>query len=165
MRREHRGPWAVGRVAALAAAVLAAACARSPVPARLGGLSRGKVVQGERAARLVAELHGRDVAPVTSTVAEYGRGAQLTLYVSAFADGAEANRILAAMLARLASGATPFSPPRELRETPGHWFTVGPGGHHALWAADHSVYWVTGDPQRLRQAVGELPSPPTGAWT
>lgn len=158
-----RGPWTVGR-AALAAAVLAAGCARSPAPARLGGLARGKVLQGERAARLVAGLHGSDVAPLTSTVAEYGRGAQLTLYVSAFADGAEANRTLAAMLARLESGETPFSPPRELREAPGRWFTVGPGGHHALWAAGSSVFWLAGDPLRLQQAVTELPAPPTGAW-
>jgi hypothetical protein len=164
MRSVVSGQWSVVR-AALAMALLLVGCARSPAPARLGGLARGKVVQGERAARLVAQMHASDVAPVTSTVAEYGRGAQLTLYVSAFADGAEANRTLAAMLARLESGATPFSPPRELRETPGHWFTLGPGGHHALWAADHSVYWLTGDPLRLRQAVGELPSPPTGTWT
>jgi hypothetical protein len=164
MRGVISGRWSVvGR--ALPIAVLVVGCARAPVPARLAGLARGSVLQGERAARLVGELHGRDVAPVSSAVAEYGRGPQLTLYVSAFADGAEANRTLAAMLARLESGATPFSPPRELRETPGHWFTVGPGGHHALWAADHSVYWLTGDPLRLRQAVSELPSPPTGTWT
>ena len=157
------GRWSVIRKA-LPIAVLLAGCARAPVPVRLGGLTRGKVVQGERAARLVEELHGRDVAPLTSTVAEYGRGAELRLYLSRFPDGAAANRVLAAMLARLESGETPFMPPRELRDQPGRWFTVGPGGHHALWAAGDSVYWLTGDPLHLQRAVAELPAPPTGAW-
>ena len=157
------GQWSVIRKA-LPLAVLLAACARAPVPARLGGLARSRVWQGERAARLVEELHGRAVAPASSTVAEYGRGGELRLYLSSFPDGAEANRILAAMLTRLESGDTPFTPPRELREQPGRWFTVGPGGHHALWAVGSSVYWLTGDPLRLQQATAELPAPPTGAW-
>jgi len=151
--------------ALLIGALLAVGCARTPVPARLGGLTRSKLLQGERAARLVESLHGKDVAPVSSAVAEYGRSGQLTLYLSRFPDGAEAHRNLARMLGRLDSGETPFTPPRELRELPGHWFTVGPGGHHALWASGDAVYWVTGDPERLRRAVNELPSPPTGIWT
>ena len=163
MRGVDRGPWAVGR-AMVALAVALAACARGPLPARLGGLARSRVWQGERAARLVEELQGRAVAPARSTVAEYGRAGELRLYLSRFPDGAEANRILAAMLARLESGDTPFTPPRELREQPGRWLTVAPGGHHALWAAGATVYWLTGDPLRLQQAASELPAPPTGAW-
>jgi hypothetical protein len=150
---------------ALPIAMLVAACGRAPLPARLGGLARTKVWQGERAARLVEELHGKAVAPVSSAVAEYGRAGELRLYLSSFPDGAEANRTLAAMLVRLESGETPFMPPRELRDQPGRWFTVGPGGHHALWAAGSSVYWLTGDPLHLQRAAAELPSPPTGAWT
>ena len=163
MKPVARYPLAVARTM-LVAAVLLAGCARAPVPARLGGLTRSKVWQGERAARLVGELHGGDVAPTSSTVASYGRRGELRLYLSIFPDGARANRTFAAMLARLESGETPFSRPRELRETPGRWFTVGPGGHHALWAAGSSVYWLTGDPNRLQQAVSELPAPPSGAW-
>ena len=164
MRGVISGRWSlVSR--ALPLALLVVGCARAPVPARLAGLARGSVLQGDRAARLVGELHGSDVAPVSSTVAEYGRGPLLRLYLSSFSDGAAANRSFAAMLARLGSGKTPFSPPRELREAPGHWFTVGPGGHHALWTAGSSVYWLTGDPIRLQRAVVELPSPSAGVWT
>jgi hypothetical protein len=158
------GRWSVVS-RALPIALLVVGCARMPVPARLAGLARGSVLQGERAARLVGDLHGSDVAPVSSTVANYGRGPQLRLYLSSFSDGAEAKRVFAAMLARIGSGDTPFTPPRELREAPGHWFTVGPGGHHALWTAGSSVYWLTGDPARLQRAVAELPSPSTGVWT
>ena len=145
-------------------ALLLVGCARSPVPAWLGGLARGAVWQGERAARLVAELHGREVAPASSTVAEYGRRAELRLYLSRFPDGAAASRVLARMLARLGSGETPFMPPRELRDAPGRWLTVGAGGHHALWAAGDTVYWITGEPLRLQQALAELPAPPGGVW-
>jgi len=163
MRGVVGGRWSV-LTRSLPLALLLAACARTPLPARLGGLARGKVWQGERAARLVEELHGKAVAPESSAVAEYGRGRELRLYLSRFPDGARANRTLAAMLARLRSGETPFTPPRELRELPGRYFMLGPGGHHAVWAVGDSVYWLTGDPTRLRQAVGELPAPPTGAW-
>ncbi len=164
MRDVGRGPWAVGRTALLAVVVLAA-CARTPLPKRLGGLVRTRVWSGESAARLMEELHGRSVAPASSAVAEYGRAGQLRVYRSRFADPAAAHGTLVRMLGRLETGDTPFSPPRELREYPGHWFTVGPGGHHALWESDESVYWLTGDPDMLQRAVEELPAASSGHWT
>jgi hypothetical protein len=111
------------------------------------------------------DLHGKDVAPATSNIAEYGRAGQLRVYCSRFANAATAHGTLMRMLGRLETGDTPFTPPRELREYPGHWFTVGPGGHHALWESAESVYWLTGDPDLLERAVEELPAPTSGNWT
>jgi len=164
MRPVARGPWPVAR-AALAAAVILAGCARAPLPRRLGGLTRTRVWSGESAAKLMEELHGRSVAAASSTVAEYGRAGQLRLYRSRFGDAATAHGTLLRMLSRLETGETPFSPPRELRDYPGHWLTVGPGGHHALWESDESVYWLAGEPGRVQQAVEELPAPSSGHWT
>jgi hypothetical protein len=158
-----RGPWAVGRTAVLLAAV-AVACARSPLPGRLCGMARGRVWNGRQAASLVAEMHGKGVAPATSAVAEYGRAGQLRVYLSRFPDAAKARRSLDVMLARLTTGSSPFSPPRELREYPGHWFTVGPGGHHAVWVSGESLYWVTADPSQIVQALTELPAASSGTW-
>jgi hypothetical protein len=154
----------VGRAAALVA-VMAAACAKTPLPARLCGMARSKLWRGENAALLVADLHGKSVAPASSTVAEYGRAGQLRVYLSRFGDAAGAQRSLDLMLSRLTTGETPFLPPRELREYPGHWFTVGPGGHHAIWVSGESLYWVTADPTRIEQALSELPAASTGSWT
>ena len=163
MRNRRRGPWAAGRGALLIAALLAA-CARAPLPGRLCGMARSKLWRGEHASMLVADLHGKNVAPTSSTVAEYGRAGQLRVYLSRFADAAKAQRSLDLMLARLGSGETPFSEPRELREHPGHWFTVGPGGHHAVWVSGESLYWVTAGPGQIEQALSELPAPSTGRW-
>jgi hypothetical protein len=164
MRTVARSPWPVARAGLIAAAVLMA-CARAPLPVHLCGMARSRLWQGEKAAALVANLHSKGVAPASSTVAEYGSAGQLRVYLSRFADGAKARRSLDLMLARLQSGETPFLPPRELREHPGHWFTVGPGGHHALWVAGESLYWVTSDPSRIEEALAELPAASTGIWT
>ncbi len=164
MRDVRRGPWALCRVAMLVI-VAVTACARAPLPRRLGGLTRTRVWSGERAARLMEELHGREVAPASSAVAEYGRTGQLRLYRSRFADVATAHGTFMLMLGRLETGDSPFSPPREISEYPGHWFTVGPGGHNALWESDESVYWLAGDPELVQRAVEELPAPSAGRWT
>ncbi len=164
MKSVGRGPWAVGRTAA-AIAVLLVACSRGPLPSRLCGMARSKVWRGEPAARLVAGMHGKDVAPVSSTVADYGHAGQIRVYLSRFHDAGKARRALDAMLARLGAGDTPFTPPRELAEHPGKWVTVGPGGHHAVWVSGDSLYWVTADPDHIEEAMAELPAASTGIWT
>ena len=144
---------------------MAGACAKPAVPVRLGGLVRSKVLTGERAAKAIGTLHGLDVAPERSFVVDYGRRGELRLYVSHFAGAAGAQRALSAMLAGLQGGATPFRPPRRDRRWPDRWFTVGPGGHHAVWVSGASVYWLTGAPARLERAMDELPAPAHGEWT
>ena len=168
MRRGFRGPGSGVRTAGVAAAVvvlaMAAACAKPAVPVRLGGLGRAKVLTGERAAKAIGTLHGSDVAPQRSFVADYGRRGELRLYVSDFAGAAGAQRALSAMLAGLQGGGTPFRPPRRDRRWPDRWFTIGPGGHHAVWVSGASVYWLAGAPARLERAMDELPAPAHGEW-
>jgi hypothetical protein len=164
MRRVSRRSWAACG-AALTVALVVAGCARAPLPRHLGGLSRSRFWSGDAARHLMEELHGRQATQGSAAVAEYGRAGQLRVYRSRFADVATAHGTFMRMLGRLGSGETPFSPPRELRELPGRWFTVGPGGHHALWESGDSIYWLTGDPDLLERAVDELPAPSTGIWT
>jgi hypothetical protein len=152
-------------VALALVSALLASCGRAPLPPRLAGLTRTRVWSGASAARLVAELHGKQVAPPASTVAEYGTRGELRVYLAHFANGASARQALRGMLAGLASGATAFSPPREESGAPGRWSTVGPGGHHLLWMCDSTLYWVAGDPDHVLRAAGELPAPSTGRWT
>jgi hypothetical protein len=170
MKNGVRGPGTGVRkasAAAVAAVViaLAGACAKPAVPVRLGGLARSKVMTGPRAARAIAALHGRDVAPHTSTVARYGRAGELHLYVSDFAGPAGAQRALTAMLAGLQSGRSSFRAPRRDDLRPDRWFTIGPGGHHVLWVSGSSVYWLAGYPGLLDRAMAQLPPPSHGEWT
>jgi hypothetical protein len=152
-------------LAAGAAALFILACGQAPLPAHLGGLPRGRVWTGKNAARLVDRMHGRPVAPLDSTVAQYGRSGQLRVWLSRYADPAAANRALAAMVDRLSSGETPFLPPHEQAGDPGRWYTIGPGGHHVLWVSGKTLYWLEGDPAVLFRALVELPEPRRGRWT
>ena len=151
--------------AALLCAVAFAACVRSPLPARLAGLHRTRVWSGARAATMVAQLHGRGVAPEDSTVADYGNAGQLRVWLSRFADGVEAERVLARMVDGMGTGRTPFAQPRVQHDAPGRWITVGPGGHSVLWASGRLLFWLQGEPDAVMRAADELPPPSRGQVT
>ncbi len=153
----------LGVPAAVLALVLVA-CARSPLPIRLAGLHRARVWTGESAARLIAEMHGRDVAPRQSVVAEYGTQGELRAFVSVYTNDEEAARVLTRMLEAMRYGSTPFIPPRA-QGTSGRWVTFGPGGHHLLWVSRSRLYWLQGLPDAVEQAATELPAPTPGVWT
>jgi len=144
---------------------LALACSRIAVPRRLAGLHRTRVWTGASAARLVARLHDRGVAPTTSAVADYGPGNELRLYLSTFPDTGAAMAAFDAMVLGIRTGRTPFTAIREDLELPGRWVTYGPGGHHMLWVSDRRLYWLQGEPDTVRRAASELPAPLTGTWT
>ena len=150
---------------ALAVATLVAACARPLLPVRLAGLHRTRVWSGERATRLIAQLHGRQVAPGASIVADYGAKGELRVYLSAYLDDAEAVRVLGTMIGAMRSGTTPFTPPRQDAGGSGRWLTFGPGGHHELWVSQGRLYWLQGSPDAVKQAAAELPPPVAGSWT
>lgn len=143
------GPAYVLGAALLLALLPALACSSPPrelTPPRLAGIPRTRLEQGHAARQAIGHLHGKDVAPIESAVAAYGEGGKLVLFASRFADAAAAERTLRTMLDRMSRVGTPFSPPVADSAWPGSWLTVGPGGHHALWAADDVVYWFQGDP-------------------
>jgi hypothetical protein len=156
---------ALAMAAGLAAAMVAAACARAPLPVRLAGLHRTRVWTGERASRIITQLHGRQVAPRDSIVADYGAKGQLRVYLSYYPDDAEAVRVLGRMIGVMRSGTTPFTPPRQDTSGAGRWLTFGPGGHHELWVSQGRLYWLQGSPDAVQQAAAELPPPVAGSWT
>lgn len=146
--------------ALLLALVVGLACTAPPrelTPAQLAGVPRSRLEQGEAARQAIGHLHGKDVAPVESEVASYGDGARLVLFASRYPDPPAAQRTLKTMIERMAPGGSPFSPPVADPTRPGTWLTVGPGGHHALWVAGDTVYWLQGDPAALAAARRELP--------
>ncbi len=148
--------------ALFAAGVLLAACGRTAVPVRLAGLHRVRVWTGAGAARLVAELHGAEVAPRDSTVADYGAPGQLRIWISRYPDEVHAMEVLARMVEGMRTGRSPFSTPQQLPGSPGRWLTVGPGGHNVLWTSGAAVYWLQGEPDAVLRAADELPRPTRG---
>ena len=114
---------------------------------------------------MMAQLHGKEVAPPDSTVADYGRDGQLRIWLARYPDGVEAEKALATMVEGMRTGRTPFTAPREQDSTPGRWITVGPGGHSLLWASGRSLFWLQGEPDAVMRAADELPAPSRGQLT
>jgi len=149
----------------LLAVTALSACTRPALPVRLAGLHRNRVWTGQRALRMIAELHGRQVAPRDSIVADYGGKGELRVYMSNYSEDAAAQRVLAGMIGAMRSGGTPFTPPHQEEGDSGRWLTFGPGGHHELWVSQGRLYWLQGSPDAVRQAATELPPPASGSWT
>jgi len=114
---------------------------------------------------MMAQLHGKEVAPRDSTVADYGRAGQLRVWLSRYPDGIEAERVLARMVDGMGTGRTPFAMPRVQSTAPGRWITVGPGGHSVLWASGRLLFWLQGEPDVVMRAADELPAPSRGQLT
>ncbi|MEW6336542.1 MAG: hypothetical protein ACOY3Y_12770 [Acidobacteriota bacterium] len=165
MRHGTRGLRTGIRVVAVAAALAAVGCAQAPLPSRLAGMRRTKVVSGPRAVQMIVRMHDSKTAPPMAAVAEYGRGGRLRVWMARYDDAGAAERILLRMVGRLSSTGAPFSPPRQSLEWPRRWFSVGPNGHHVFWAAGADVYWIEGDPAFVPRALEGLPAPSTGSWT
>lgn len=124
-------------------------------PPRLAGLPCTRVEEGETARRSIGALHGKEVAPLASAIADYGEG-RLILYASRFDGPGAAEAALASMLQRLGAGTTPFAAPVAHPSRAGIWLTKGPGGHHALFSRGDRLLWLQGEPQLVDRACGEL---------
>ncbi len=146
--------------AVLALAVALPACGRTPLPPRLAGLARSRIVTGQQAARLVQRLHGRRVATASFSVAEYGRRGQLRVWLARYRDFPTAYRDFQRMLDAMRRQVTPFQPPREDPRQQNRFVTVGNGAHHLLWVSGPCLYWLEGDPETLFAAAHDLPEPP-----
>jgi hypothetical protein len=148
----------------LATAVLA--CGRAPLPPRLGGLPRTRMWTGARADNLTRHLPMKEFQPRESTVAEYGAPGQLRVLLARYRDGVEAHRALALILEHLSRSESRFSPPRERRDSPGHWYTVAPDGRHEVgWVSDGTLFWVMGEPRAVERAMTRLPRATHGELT
>lgn len=153
-------PVRVSAAAWVALVAVLAGCGASPLPPRLANLPRSRVLAGGPARRQLAHLHGRDVVPADSFVAEYGRGA-LRLYLFRFSDAVTAQRELERMLAGLRGARSPFARPTADPRVRGRWTTVAAGAYHVVWAAGRTVFWLEGHPAVVFPAADQLP-PPTG---
>lgn len=138
------------------------ACGRAPLPPRLAGLPRIRVVSGREAVRWVERLHGRSVSTAAITVGEYGRRGQLRVWVARHRDFSAAHTELQRMLRAMREHATPFERPLEDPRHPNRWITVGNGAHHLLWVSGGDLFWLEGTPEAVVAAAEELPQPPSG---
>jgi hypothetical protein len=116
-----------------------------------------EIVSGTRASRVVARLHGKDVAPDASWIGRYeadGDGA--IVYVSRYRspDGARAQ--LDAMGRRIGDGSGEFGHHRTLTVTGRIVHAVlSPGAVNYFFVRDTDLLWLTIAPPRARAALAD----------
>jgi len=80
----------------------------SGLPETLGGLELTRVIQGDKAARIVDEMHGKRLGAAAYAVGYYG--ARNVLYLSLYDSGEAARSDLMKMAAKMAKDSGPFTP-------------------------------------------------------
>lgn len=131
----------------IAAGFLLAACEKIEflsTPEVIGEYERIKVVAGTEALESINRLHGQDVAPTMSIIAEYGpKEPRDLLYISYYEDPEDAEDAFAQMIKKIMhSKDGPFFhlmpiPPAEDRT----FFLIGMGAEHYVYLSDQSIVW------------------------
>lgn len=135
----------------------------TPLPAALDGLPLVQIVGGARAARAVARLHDREVAPDASWIGRYGADDEYAVvYASRYRDAAEADRQLRRMGERIGAGSGPFGHHRTLtvagRTVHG---VLSPGTVNYFFVRGTDLLWMALPPARARAALADgLALPP-----
>ncbi|MEJ2637254.1 MAG: hypothetical protein P8184_18455 [Calditrichia bacterium] len=140
------------------------------IPRTLAGLPLRETVTGGNAVSMIAEMHGKPVAPKESAVAHYGEksGTTATLYLSRYATAAAARSMLAEMSERIGGGGSVFRHHRkfEVNGRPVE-MVLGLGQVHFFFAKDRILCWLAADvrhaapalAQLLEAEIGDIPFP------
>jgi hypothetical protein len=128
------------------------------LPAWLGEMKLVEQFDGATAQQMIDHLHGRGVTPRENLIGRYEGGAErAALYVSGYADAAEAEGVDGDMARRIGEGNAVFVGFAELRIA-GRVVSVctGMGQTHYFFASGSRLYWLAVDPSVDRQALESL---------
>jgi len=132
--------------------------AGTPLPQTIDGLPLVQLVSGARAARAVARLHDRDVAPDASWIGRYALDRdEAIIYASRYRTGDDALRQLDAMAARIGTGTPQFGHHRsfDVAGRPVH-AALSPGTIHYFFVRDADLLWMSIPPARARAALADV---------
>lgn len=128
------------------------------LPADLGEMKLTQQLSGEPAQGMIDHLHGKGVTPRENFIGFYeGSGAQATLYVSVYADEAEAKEVYRKMAQRIQAGNPVFGSYKEV-SVAGQPVSecMGMGQVHYFFFRGNRVYWLETDPSAAQRAAESL---------
>lgn len=128
------------------------------LPNNLGSLHLRNEIRGEKARKLINELHGKSVTPKDNLIALYGNNdGGATAYLSVYDNRSQSEEIFQRMLRSIEKGTSPFTNLKRFT-LHGHdvSFCVGFGQAHYFFFVDESVYWLTADLAVAEEAASEL---------
>jgi hypothetical protein len=124
-------------------------------PARLGEMGLAEQFEGATAQWMIDQLHGRGVTPRENIIGLYeGGGVRAALYVSGYADAAEADVVNRSMARRIGERNAVFVGLAELH-TGGRMVSActGMGQTHYFFASGSRLYWLAVDPPAAQRAL------------
>jgi hypothetical protein len=128
-------------------------------PTTLGGLELHHELTGARALGAINRLHGQaQIELADAWIAHYGEeDPSAMLYVGISGSQAEAEKLLAAMGSRIATGDTPFRRVHDVRLLGKDVVLLtGQGQFHFLFQDETQVVWLSADPPVACEALGEI---------
>jgi hypothetical protein len=132
--------------------------AGTPLPQTIDGLPLVQLVSGTRAARAVARLHDRDVAPDASWIGRYALDREeAVVYASRYRTGDAAQGQLDAMAARIGTGTPQFGHHRAF-DVAGRAVhaALSPGAIHYFFVRETDLLWMSIRPARARAALADV---------
>lgn len=120
---------------------------RITLPTELGALRLQQHIFGEKARRLINQMHGKGVTPRANAIGLYAdEMGEATLYLSIYDEEDEAASTLKKMIDGIATGFTPFSDFQQRRiEGQDVAYCTGDGQAHFFFAAGKALYWLAVD--------------------
>ena len=125
-------------------------------PKWIGEKERGRVVDGNQAARIINRMHNQSVAADANVIAEYGQEKKDLLYISYYADQKQAKKTFDLMIEKMA--AAKKGPVFHLTQLTTHtkpvYLTLGMGARHYIYQSGNYLLWL----QTYQSFDDKLPS-------
>ncbi len=128
------------------------------LPRKLGELNLTKVIRGEKATKIMREMHGKELGATEYIIGYYdGDQSGNILYISLFENENAARKDLMDMSIKLAAG-TPVFTPLTFKETDGGIYlrTEGMGFVHYFFRSNRTLIWWQVTPEHADSTYRDL---------
>lgn len=128
------------------------------LPQKLGDLNLAKVIQNQKATRVINKMHGKKLDDCKNFIAHYGNHqSKNILYVSIYENSEKAITNLKSMAMEMANGSPVFSPLTHGKmEENVHFETEGMGLKHYFYRTDTILIWWQVEPDKAVATYNDL---------
>jgi len=128
------------------------------LPKKLGDLTLTKIIQNEKATRIINKMHGKRLDGSDNFIAYYGRKKSGNmLYVTVYKNAERAKTDLISMAMKMAEGTQVFSPLTSVKMGDNaHFQTAGMGFTHYFYRFDNILIWWQVQPGKAESTYHDL---------
>lgn len=128
------------------------------LPKKLGDLTLTKIIQNEKATRIINKMHGKKLDGSDNIIAYYGsKKSGNMLYVTVYKNAEKAKTNLMSMAMKMAEGTQVFSPLTSIKMGDNaHFQTEGMGFIHYFYRFDNILIWWQVEPDKAESTYDDL---------